>query len=60
MYSAKPTCLVDPMVLTNALNHGHSLALHNVYHSPTSLLVLGDILLSEKGTTQGDPLGMVL
>jgi len=30
----------------------------NVYRSLASLFILGDVLLSEEGTTQGDPLAM--
>lgn len=30
----------------------------NSYRQPTELFVDGDVLYSEEGTTQGDPLGM--
>jgi len=30
----------------------------NTYRSPASLLVSGEVILSEEGTTQGDPLAM--
>ena len=30
----------------------------NIYRSPASLLVSGEVILSEEGTTQGDPLAM--
>jgi len=35
-----------------------ALNLINVYRSPASLFISGDVLLSEEGTTQGDPLAM--
>ena len=30
----------------------------NTYHSPACLFISGDVLMSEEGTTQGDPLAM--
>ena len=62
--------LVDATNAFNSLNH--SVALHNIqqlcpplarilintYRSPASLFVSGDTILSEEGTTQGDPLAM--
>ena len=30
----------------------------NLYRSPTELFVDGDVILSQEGTTQGDPLAM--
>ena len=30
----------------------------NIYRSPASLFISGDVILSEEGTTQGDPLAM--
>ena len=62
--------LVDASNAFNSLNC--SVALHNIqqlrpslacvlintYRSPASLYVSGDTLLSEEGTTQGDPLAM--
>ena len=33
--------------------------LHNVYQDSTSLYVDGETILSDEGTTQGDPLAMV-
>ena len=35
-----------------------STILINIYRSPASLLVPGEVILSEEGTTQGDPLAM--
>jgi len=32
-----------------------STLLINIYHSPASLFIPGDVLMSEEGTTQGDP-----
>ena len=62
--------LVDATNAFNALNR--QAALHNIrrlcppiatilinsYRSPTELFVDGDIILSQEGTTQGDPLAM--
>ena len=62
--------LVDATNAFNSLNC--SVALHNIqqlcpplarilintYRSPASLFVSGDTILSEEGTTQGDPLAM--
>ena len=63
--------LVDASNAFNSLNR--SVALHNIqqlcpslacvlinntYRSPASLFISGDTLLSEEGTTQGDPLAM--
>ena len=62
--------LVDATNAFNSLNR--SVALHNIqqlcpplarilintYRSPASLFVSGDTILSEEGTTQGDPLAM--
>jgi len=62
--------LVDASNAFNSLNR--VVALHNIrqvcpplatilintYRSPASLLVSGEIILSEEGTTQGDPLAM--
>ena len=62
--------LVDASNALNSLNR--SVALHNIqqlcpslacvlintYRSPASLFISGDTLLSEEGTTQGDPLAM--
>ena len=62
--------LVDATNVFNSLNR--SVALHNIqqlcpplarilintYHSPASLFVCGDTILSEEGTTQGKPLAM--
>jgi len=64
--------LVDASSAFNSLNH--LVALHNVrqvspplatilintYRSPASLLVSGEVILSEEGTTQGDPLAMTM
>ena len=35
-----------------------STILINIFRSPASLLVSGEVILSEEGTTQGDPLAM--
>ena len=62
--------LVDATNAFNALNR--QVALHNIrrlcppiatilinsYRSPSDLLVDGDVILSQEGTTQGDPLAM--
>ena len=62
--------LVDATNAFNALNR--QVALHNIrslcppiatilinsYRNPTDLLVDGDVILSQEGTTQGDPLAM--
>ena len=62
--------LVDATNAFNALNR--QVALHNIrclcppiatilintYRSPTELFVDGDVILSQEGTTQGDPLAM--
>ena len=62
--------LVDATNAFNALNR--QAALHNIrrlcppiatilinsYRSPTELFVDGDVILSQEGTTQGDPLAM--
>ena len=62
--------LVDATNAFNALNC--QVALHNIrrlcppiaiilinsYRSPSDLLVDGDVILSQEGTTQGDPLAM--
>ena len=62
--------LVDATNAFNALNR--QVALHNIrrlcppiatilinsYRSPSNLLVDGDVILSQEGTTQGDPLPM--
>ena len=62
--------LVDATNAFNSINC--SVALHNIqqlfpllahilintYRSPASMFVSGDIIISEKGTTQGDPLTM--
>ena len=64
--------LVDATNVFNALNR--MAALHNIrrncppiapflinsYRSPTELFVDGDIILSQEGTTQGDPLAMAM
>ena len=67
---SKAALLVDA---TNAFNaHNHQAALHNIrclcppiatilinlYRNPTELFVDGDVILSQEGTTQGDPLAM--
>ena len=62
--------LVDATNAFNALIH--QVALHNIrrlcppiatilinsYRNPTELFVDGDVILSQEGTTQGDPLAM--
>lgn len=62
--------LVDASNAFNSLNH--NVALHNTrhicpaistilintYRAPTKLFIDGDALLSQEGTTQGDPLAM--
>ena len=62
--------LSDANIAFNSLNR--IVALHNIrqlcppfptllinnYHSPACLFISGDILMSEEGTTQGDPLAM--
>ena len=64
--------LVDATNAFNALNR--QVALHNIrrlcspiatilinsYRCPTELFVDGDIILSQEGTTQGDPLAMAM
>ena len=64
--------LVDASNAFNALNR--MVALHNIrricppiatilinsYRSPTELFVDGDVILSQEGTTQGDPLAMAM
>ena len=64
--------LVDATNAFNALNR--MVALHNIrricpsiatilinsYRSPTELFVDGDVILSQEGTTQGDPLAMAM
>jgi hypothetical protein len=62
--------LVDASNAFNSLNRQTALhniqrlcpslatALINTYRSPSELYVDGDVLLSEEGTTQGDPLAM--
>ena len=63
--------LVDATNAFNALNH--QVALHirrlcppiatilvNTYRAPTELFVDGDTILSQEGTTQGDPLAMAM
>ena len=62
--------LLDASNALNSLNH--IVALHNIrqlcppfatllintYRSPACLFISGDVLMSEEGTTQGDPLAM--
>ena len=64
--------LMDAMNAFNSLNH--QVALHNIrclcspiatilvnsYRAPTELFVDCDVILSQKGTTQGDPLAMAM
>ena len=68
--STEAVLLVDASNAFNSLNR--LVALHNIrqlcpplstiliniYRSPASLLVSGEVILSEEGTTQGDPLAM--
>ena len=68
--STEAVLLVDDSNAFNSLNR--LVALHNIrqlcpplstiliniYRSPASLLVSGEVILSEEGTTQGDPLAM--
>ena len=67
---SKAALLVDATNVFNA--HNHQTALHNIrclcppiatilinlYRNPTELFVDGDVILSQEGTTQGDPLAM--
>ena len=64
--------LIDATNAFNSLNR--QVALHNIrrlcpplatilintYRAPTELFVDGDTLLSQEGTTQGDPLAMLM
>ena len=68
--NCETTLLVDTSNAFNSLNH--TVVLHNTrcvcpalatilintYRSPSALYVMGDTLVSEEGTTQGDPMAM--
>ena len=66
------TVFVDASIAFNSLNHAVTLRnvrfvcpalaliLINTYRSPASLYVNGQILFSQEGTTQVDPLGIAM
>ena len=68
--SAEAALLVDASNAFNSLNRmsapynirmlcpSIATMLINCYRAPTDLLIDGDVILSQEGTTQGDPLAM--